>query len=161
MIRRFEQVQRFPRPLGEIFDYFTQISNLEAMTPPFLHFRNLTSAHTPIQAGTIIDHSLRLYGVPIFWRTRIEEFAPDESFVDRQLRGPYKLWLHQHSFREIPGGTEMADQVDYELPLGFLGELGGGLLTRRLVRRIFAYRKAVLADRFGEMPALLESGAGA
>lgn len=157
MIRRFEQVQCFPRPLGEIFDFFTQISNLEAMTPPFLHFRNLTSERVPIEAGTLIDHSLKLYGIPILWRTRIEEFTPDVAFVDRQLRGPYKLWLHKHSFREIPGGTEMADQVDYELPLGFLGELGGGLFTRRLIRRIFEYRKAVLKDRFGELPEVIEA----
>lgn len=152
MIRRFEQVQRFPRPLGEIFDYFTQISNLEAMTPPFLHFRNLTSCRVPVQAGTEFDHALRLYGIPILWRTRIEHFAPGGSFVDRQIRGPYKLWRHEHSFREIPWGTEMTDRVDYELPLGFLGELGGGALTRRLVRHIFGYRKAVLANRFGKMP---------
>jgi len=158
VIHRFEQVQRFPRPLGEIFDFFTQVSNLESMTPPFLHFRNLTSNRVPLRPGAEIEHAMRLYGIPITWRTRIEHFAPDESFVDRQIRGPYKLWLHKHSFREIAGGTEMADQVDYELPLGLLGELGGGLLTRRLVSHIFAYRKAVLADRFGELRALASGG---
>jgi len=91
--------------------------------------------------GTRIDYRLRLHGVPLRWESRIEEWHPGRGFVDRQLRGPYRLWRHRHSFAARDGGTVVRDEVDYALPLGRLGELAHPLFVRRDLERIFAYRQ--------------------
>jgi ligand-binding SRPBCC domain-containing protein len=98
--------------------------------------------------GTLIDYELRLYGVPLRWRTRIESFEPASGFSDVQLKGPYRRWLHRHEFRAAPGGTEMRDVVDYELPLGPLGRLAHALFVRRSLERIFHHRREAIAEAF-------------
>ncbi|MGZ3711131.1 MAG: SRPBCC family protein, partial [Bdellovibrionota bacterium] len=82
----------------------------------------------------------------IGWRTRIEKWCPEESFVDRQLKGPYKDWHHTHEFKEVRGGTLMTDRVVYQLPFGILGDIAHFLLVKRDVKTIFAYRKSVVAN---------------
>jgi len=71
---------------------------------------------------------------------RIEEWEEDRAFVDRQLRGPYRLWHHRHEFAEADGGTRVRDVVHYALPFGPFGELARVMLVRRDLDRIFAYR---------------------
>jgi ligand-binding SRPBCC domain-containing protein len=82
------------------------------------------------------------------WLTEIEVWEPNERFVDNQLRGPYRYWHHLHEFRDVPGGTEMRDVVDYELPLGPLGSLAHTLLVKQLLNRIFTYRFAAVSEAF-------------
>ncbi len=91
--------------------------------------------------GSIIDYRLRLWGLPVRWRTRIVAFDPPYSFADEQIRGPYRLWHHTHEFAAVDGGTRMIDRVDYELPFGPLGRLVHALLVRRSLRKIFDYRR--------------------
>ena len=123
---RFEQSQFIPNARGEVFSFFADASNLERLTPAFLHFRILTPRPIPMQPGTLIDYELRLCGVPFRWRTRIETFEPASDFTDVQLSGPYRRWHHRHEFAAVPGGTEMKDIVDYQLPLGPWGSWRGG-----------------------------------
>lgn len=148
-VHRFEQVQVLPRPKSEVFAFFSDASNLERMTPDFLRFRILTPLPIEMTPGALIDYQLRLYGVPVRWRTRIETFEPETSFSDVQLRGPYRRWHHQHLFADVPGGTEMRDIVEYELPFGWLGAIANRLFVRRSVEQIFDYRRRVMAEVFG------------
>lgn len=140
--------QFFARPRAEIFRFFSDASNLGRITPDFLHFAILTPLPLEIGAGARIDYRLRLCGVPFRWRTRIETFEAPQRFSDIQERGPYRTWHHLHEFEEREGGTLMRDTVDYELPLGPLGALAHALFVRRSVRRIFDYRREVLAREF-------------
>jgi ligand-binding SRPBCC domain-containing protein len=150
-----ERVQQVPRPLPEVFAFFADAANLEALTPAFLHFRILTPKPIVMRAGTLIDYQLTLFGVPFRWRTRIETFDPPgpgdtaASFSDVQETGPYARWHHRHDFRAVPGGTEIRDAVDYALPLGPLGVVAHALLVRRQLDAIFAYRREQCARRFG------------
>ena len=152
---RLERSQHVPRPLGEVFAFFTDAANLEELTPDFLHFRILTPKPIVMRAGTLIDYQLRLFGVPFRWRTRIETFDPPEpggataSFSDSQVTGPYASWHHRHDFQAVPGGTEIRDVVDYALPLGPLGALAQVLFVRRQLDAIFAYRRGQCERRFG------------
>jgi ligand-binding SRPBCC domain-containing protein len=91
--------------------------------------------------GTLIDYRLRLHGLPLRWVTRIEEWEPNRVFVDRQLRGPYRLWHHRHEFTRASDGTLVRDLVHYALPLGPLGALAHAALVRRDVARIFDFRQ--------------------
>ena len=142
--------QFFPRPRDEVFPFFADAGNLQAITPQFLHFEYLTPLPVEMRPGTLIDYRIRLLGLPMRWRTRIDEFDPPRRFVDVQLRGPYRMWHHTHEFHEVEGGTLMIDLVRYQMPLGPLGRLVHLLLVRRLLDQIFDYRRRTLAERLGE-----------
>lgn len=141
-----------PRPRPEVFAFFSDAGNLERITPPYLRFHVVTPAPIPMHPGALIDYELRLYGVGFRWRTRIETFDPPSSFVDIQLKGPYKLWHHRHDFEEVPGGTQMRDRVDYDLPFGPLGALARAIFVRRSVEQIFDYRNETILKIFGQPP---------
>lgn len=147
---RFEQVQNIPRSRCEVFAFFADAHNLERLTPPFLGFTILTPDPIEMKDGAIIDYALRLYGVSLKWKTRIEAFSPESHFVDFQLRGPYRYWHHLHEFETVAGGTRMRDVVDYQLPLGPLGNVAHALFVRRSLERIFAYRRQAIGEIFGE-----------
>ena len=144
-----EQSQFIPKAREEVFTFFADASNLERITPAFLHFHILTPRPIPMQPGTLIDYQLRLGGVPLRWKTRIETFEPASYFTDVQLSGPYRRWHHLHEFVEVAGGTEMKDIVDYELPLGPLEVAARWLFVRRALYRIFSYRRAAITEIFG------------
>ena len=134
-----EQLVR--RPRAEVFAFFSDASNLEAITPDSLRLRILTPTPIAMREGTEIDYQLSLFGLPFRWRSRIDVWEPGSRFVDVQVRGPYRLWHHTHEFAEAPEGTLVRDTVRYELPLGPLGELAHALLVRRQVEGIFAHRR--------------------
>ncbi|MFN0247362.1 MAG: SRPBCC family protein [Kofleriaceae bacterium] len=140
-----------PHPRDELFPFFADAANLERLTPAFLGFTILTPLPIVMHAGTLIDYRIRLSGIPMRWRTLIESFDPPHRFVDRQLEGPYKLWHHTHTFREVPGGTELGDRVQYELPLGPLGRLAHAVMVERQLKTIFDYRTKVMTEMFGTM----------
>jgi len=142
----FETSLFLPRPRPDVFAFFADAQNLERITPPWLHFRITSPLPIAMAAGTLIDYRLRLHGVPISWRTRIAVWEPPVRFVDEQLRGPYRRWVHEHLFIDRDGGTECRDRVEYAVP-------GGAVVDRLLVRpdveRIFAFRAAALTTLFG------------
>jgi ligand-binding SRPBCC domain-containing protein len=140
--------QEVPCALDTVFAFFADAANLEAITPPFLHFHVLTPQPIAMRAGTVITYQLRLYGIPLRWRTVIADWRPGERFVDIQVRGPYRSWRHVHEFTATPRGTSIHDHVTYRLPFGLLGRILGLPLVRRLLRHIFDYRQQVIARRF-------------
>ena len=128
-------------PIDEVFAFFSEAGNLERITPPELRFRILTPQPFVIQAGSLIDYRLSLFGLPFGWRTRITVWEPPRRFVDVQLRGPYKEWVHTHTFDAIgPRRTRIRDDVHYRLPFAPIGDLMAPV-TRRQITRIFAYRE--------------------
>lgn len=140
---RFSQV--LPTDRAELFPFFAAAENLERITPPWLHFRILTPTPVRMCRGALIDYRLRLHGLPLRWRTAIAEWEPPGRFVDVQLRGPYRLWVHTHSFEEVPGGTLCTDEIRYAVPGGRLVD---ALFVRPQVERIFAYRREALHELF-------------
>jgi ligand-binding SRPBCC domain-containing protein len=141
--------QRLPGTPEEVFPFFGDARNLEAITPPWLGFRVVTPAPIAMAPGALIEYRLRLHGVPLRWRTRIAVWDPPRRFVDVQIAGPYKLWHHTHDFAPAPegDGTLMRDTVRYALPLGPLGELARRLLVERDLDRIFDFRRDEVARR--------------
>lgn len=148
MTHRLECTTFIPRPRREVFQFFADAHNLERITPPFLNFRILTPDPILLHAGTRIDYTIGLYGIPMKWKTLLEEFVEGSHFMDTQLSGPYKVWRHRHEFHDVEGGTEMRDTVDYQLPFGPLGRLAHLLFVRTQLRRIFDYRTRVIHETF-------------
>jgi len=150
-LHRLERVQRFSLPPDEVFPFFADARNLEAITPPWLKFRIESAGQIDMRAGTLIDYRLSIRRIPVRWRTRIEVWEPDKRFVDRQLSGPYRLWHHTHEFEPDGEGTVMRDLVRYALPLGPLGGLAHLALVRRDLAAIFDFRRVEIARRLGEL----------
>ncbi len=144
-LRRQQRLDGTPE---DVFGFFADAGNLEAITPPWLKFEIVTPRPVEMGRGTLVEYALRLHGLPIDWLTRIEVWEPGVRFVDQQLRGPYALWHHTHEFEATgDGGTLMRDTVRYALPGGPLGELAHGLVVRRDLARIFDFRRAEVARR--------------
>jgi hypothetical protein len=148
-MRRLEREQHLPGRPEDVFPFFADALNLERITPPWLGFRVTTPGTIEMGPGTLIEYRLRLHRVPVRWLTRIEVWEPPERFVDTQVRGPYRVWRHEHRFAPAPGGgTLMRDRVDYDLPLGPLGTLAHALVVRRDLARIFDHREAAVPPYF-------------
>jgi ligand-binding SRPBCC domain-containing protein len=143
--------QWVPRPLAEVFPFFADAKNLEALTPPWLNFR-IVAQPDQMGSGALIEYQLRLHGVPLRWRTLIASWEPPHRFVDEQLSGPYLLWHHEHTFAERDGGTVLGDHVRYLAPGGPLAPLIHRWLVRPDLERIFEYRRQVVEQRFGRAP---------
>ncbi len=141
-LRREQELDGTPE---EVFPFFADAFNLEAITPPLLRFRVVTPGPIDMHAGTLIQYRLRLRGIPVTWKTLIQEWTPSRRFVDTQLSGPYALWHHTHTFDPLPGErTLMTDTVRYAIGFGALGELAHRALVRRDVEAIFDHRREAL-----------------
>jgi len=134
-------------PRDEVFGFFSDAANLEALTPEFLRFRILSPTPIEMRRGTRIDYRLSVRGLSLGWQSEITHWLPPWRFVDRQVRGPYRLWIHEHEFEERDGGTVCTDRVTW-------AAAGGTLVGRWLVApdldQVFAHRREELARRFGE-----------
>lgn len=141
--------QSVSRPLDEVFGFFSRPENLARLTPDSLGFIVLTPSPIEMKAGAVIDYTIRVLGFRRHWRTLIESYDPPHRFVDIQLKGPYILWHHTHSFSKTGTGTLIRDDVRFVLPLGVLGRLAYSLLIKRQLDRIFKYRSKVISEVFG------------
>jgi ligand-binding SRPBCC domain-containing protein len=143
MIRTLRRETALPLPRSRVFSFFADAANLERLTPPELRFRILTPLPIRMGEGVLIDYRLTLVAVSFGWRTRITRWEPETCFVDKQLRGPFRLWEHTHRFSETEAGTQMEDVVRWALPLAPFGEIAAPLVSREL-DRIFRYRERAL-----------------
>lgn len=152
--------QTLEAPLEAVFRFFADASNLEAITPTMVGFKILTPRPIEMRVGTLIDYSIRLHGTPMRWRTRIDAWEPPDArhrrarFVDTQLKGPYRVWIHEHTFEARPNpdgceSTRVTDHVEYAVP--------GGPGVERLIERwfvrpridqIFEHRKQAMQQQF-------------
>jgi ligand-binding SRPBCC domain-containing protein len=129
----------------QVFGFFADAANLEAITPPLLSFRLVTPRPIAMGVGTFIQYRLRVHGVPVRWDTLIQAWEPPQRFVDVQVRGPYALWHHTHELSALAGErTLMRDTVRYAVGFGALGELAHRLVVRRDLEAIFDFRAMVV-----------------
>jgi uncharacterized protein len=143
-----------PRPLEEVFQFFSDAQNLVKITPPEMRFNVVQKSTAEIIKGTLIDYNLSIHGVPTAWRTLISDWQPPHQFVDEQIKGPYTYWHHTHTFESLGGsgsslrGTLMKDTVHYRLPMGALGRTFGLWLVRKDTAHIFDYRRKIILEMF-------------
>ena len=149
-IHRFERVHVVPTNLDEAWSFFSSPANLPAITPPSLGFEVRSPLPTEMYPGLFITYRVRpLLGIPLEWVTEITHVSPKRFFVDEQRVGPYRIWHHEHHFREVPGGVEMRDLVHFSVGFGPLGDIAARYLVRPRLDAIFAFRRQVLEERYG------------
>lgn len=148
-IHEFHSSVRLARPLDEVFPFFSDAYNLEALTPPWVKFHVVTPRPIEMAAGTVIEYRLKIRGIPVGWRSEITAWEPPYRFVDEQRKGPYSVWIHEHRFREDGEHTIAEDHIHYAVPGG---ALVNRLFVRRDVEKIFAFRKSKMQELFGAAP---------
>lgn len=136
-------------PVEDVFAFFSDAANLELLTPPWLRFKILTPGPIEMRANTPIDYRLNWHGIPLHWQTKIVYWKSPYRFEDLQVKGPYRLWHHTHTFETVDGGTLLSDCVEYALPFGLLGKLIHVLSVRSSVRAIFDFRHRQIQEIFG------------
>jgi ligand-binding SRPBCC domain-containing protein len=148
----YELTDRFevPATIEQTWAFFSNAENLPQITPPWLKFSVSTSGPVEIKLDSILDYTITWKGIPMHWRTRIIDYSPPRQFIDLQIRGPYALWHHQHSFEPSPtGGVVCADRVIYKIPLGPVGRFIHALTVRKQLLDIFRYRRTIIGRSLG------------
>ena len=150
-IYTFHSKQNLPISLDEAWEFLSNPKNLKTITPPYMGFKTLSGDDREMFAGQIIQYIVTpVLGIPMKWVTEITHVQDKKYFVDEQRFGPYALWHHKHFLKEIPGGVEMEDIVDYKVPMGILGQLVHPFLVAPKLKEIFDFRTKKLIELFGE-----------
>jgi ligand-binding SRPBCC domain-containing protein len=150
-IYTFRSVQNLPITVDQAWEFISNPKNLKVITPDYMGFVTLSGDEKPLYAGQIIQYIVTpLLGIPMKWVSEITNVEEKKYFVDQQLFGPYSLWHHKHFIKEIPGGVEMEDIVDYKVPLGILGQMVHPFIVKPKLNEIFEYRQKKLIALFGE-----------
>jgi ligand-binding SRPBCC domain-containing protein len=149
-IYSIKRIQFLPITLSEAWEFFSSPGNLASITPPRMNFSiTAISGGEKIYAGQVIRYKVTVLPlVRVTWVTEITQVREPSFFVDEQRFGPYKWWHHEHHFREVPGGVEMTDEVNYLLPMGILGRFANVLFVSSQLNSIFDYRRKVLQGFF-------------
>lgn len=149
-VYNLKRTQILPINLAQAWEFFSTPKNLAKITPEHMGFKILySSGGSKMYAGQIIQYIVYgLPGIPMHWTTEITHVQEPNYFVDEQRFGPYSLWHHQHHFKEVAGGVEMVDEVNYAIPLGIIGRLAHAIFVGRAVNRIFDHRYKVLEEYF-------------
>ena len=146
--RQLLREQWIERDGKEVFDFFSNEKNLEKLTPDFMHFKIVNKSSKTVGAQTLIDYKLKVHGIPFKWRTLIAMWNPNECFQDVQLKGPYKKWVHTHSFEPMGMGTLMTDKVVYQLPIPQLTTCWANLFIKKELYKIFNFRQKKMTEIF-------------
>ena len=147
---KFEQF--IDLPIHDVFSFFSKPENLSLITPSRLKFNILTPRPIIMEEGQLIDYTLTImYCLNIRWTTLITKYSKPNIFIDQQLKGPYSLWHHTHTFKEKDGGTLITDQVVYGVPFGVIGRLLHLIYIKHDLKSIFRYRYKILNHIFSEI----------
>ncbi len=150
MITLVQQQQFLPIPLEKAWDYFSSPHNLNELTPDNMTFKIISKVPEKMYEGLIINYKISpMFNIPLNWCTEITHVRELHYFVDEQRKGPYKMWHHEHHFKEAPGGVDMIDILHYDIGKGIFGTIAGKLFVHKKVEQIFEYRRKKLETMFG------------
>ena len=144
--------QQLPITVDEAWKFLSNPRNLKIITPSYMSFDIISGAEKPMFAGQIIQYIVTpVFGIKTNWVTEITQVVDKKYFVDEQRFGPYALWHHKHFIKEIEGGVEMEDIIDYKVPFGFIGRMVHPILVKPKLIEIFNYRTQKLIELFGSL----------
>ena len=140
---RYVKETRIAAPPQVVFAFHERPDALEKLIPPWETMRVVESAGS-LKSGSRVVLEGRKGPMKMRWVALHTEDDPPHLFADMQASGPFAFWNHRHLFLDDGrGGTLLRDEIDYGLPMGWLGRLLLGAMTRRQLTRMFAYRHEV------------------
>lgn len=143
--------QNLPISKDQAWEFLSKPSNLKTITPNYMSFDIISGADKPMYPGQIIQYIVTpIMGIKTKWVTEITHVQEGHYFVDEQRFGPYSLWHHKHFIKQIEGGVEMEDIIDYKVPIGILGQIVHPFIVKPKLEEIFNYRKNKLIEIFGD-----------
>jgi len=135
-------------PPEAVFAWHEQPGAVEKLTPPWEKVEMVERADS-LRIGARVVFRVFAGPLPRTWVAEHVEYDPPRLFADIQRQGPFAYWYHRHRFEPTERGTTMmVDEIEYELPLGWLGELFGGGFTRAKLKKMFHYRHQVVLKNF-------------
>lgn len=145
---KFEQI--IPASINVVWNFFSDAKNLKTLTPEEMNMKVITELKdTQLAEGMRIAYYVSpLFKIPVFWETEIIKVKKQSQFIDIQLKGPFKSWKHTHTFVQIGVEVKMIDEIEYELPLGFIGNLFHKSLVLNNLNSLFEYRKGICSEIF-------------
>lgn len=144
----FSDRQEIRQNLDKVFEFFEKPENLSDITPGWLSFKIINTGPSIMKTNAEFNYIIKLFGMPVKWKTKITEYVKPEGFVDEQVKGPFKKWIHTHSFKPVKDGVIMEDHVSYDLYGGFLKNIINTIFVSRSVKSIFNYRKKIIQEIF-------------
>jgi ligand-binding SRPBCC domain-containing protein len=142
----FVAQSRIESSAEEVFRWHAEPAALERLTPPWEHVEIIQPA-PGIHDGDRGALLLHWGAFKIRWDFEHHDYIEGRQFRDFQLSGPFRRWEHTH--RMDPQGPDaciLTDGIQYELPLGSIGNLFAGWFVRRKLVRLFEYRHRVTAE---------------
>ena len=150
---QLKTIQFVKTDMATCWDFFSNPKNLSKITPQSMGFIVRTELPDKMYEGLMIEYTVcPMLGIPMNWITEIKTVKNHSFFVDEQRKGPYRIWHHEHHFKEVEGGVEMTDIVSYEIPFGFLGRLMHPILVKNKLKEIFDYRRQKVDELFIATP---------
>ncbi len=152
IVYRLSSKQKLPISVDQAWDFLSNPKNLKIITPDYMSFDIISGDEKPMFAGQIIQYIVTpVFGIKTNWVTEITQVVDKQYFVDEQRFGPYALWHHKHFIKQIDGGVEMEDIIDYKVPFGFIGRMAHPILVKPKLTEIFNHRIQKLIELFGSM----------
>jgi len=132
---------RITAPPAVVFAFHESPRAIVHLIPPWEKME-VAATDGSLHIGSQVVLQGKVLGLlPVHWVALHTEYDPPHVFADRQQSGPFAFWYHRHRcVDDGAGGTLLRDEVEYQAPLGALGELFGGWLIRRKLDGMFAYR---------------------
>lgn len=151
-MNKIKQEQYLPISLDSAWDFFATPKNLNEVTPDDMVFEITSELPDKMYEGLIITYRIRpMLNIPINWCTEITHIKERSFFIDEQRKGPYKIWHHEHHFKEVVGGVLMTDLLYYEIGKSFIGWVLGRLFVHKRVKEIFDFRYKALEKYFNKL----------
>jgi len=150
-MKRLEFEQFLNIPMEQAWPFFSSPANLNRITPPQLKFQFIGAPPANVYEGLVIRYRIRpMLNIPVKWVTKITALEKNIFFIDEQIKGPYKIWHHEHHFKTVDGGVLMTDILEYDIGWGLLGWLAGEMWVHKQVWNIFSFRQKTLSELFHE-----------
>ncbi len=142
---RYVKESRIGAPPEAVFGFHESPDALEMLIPPWENMHVVESAGS-LRPGSRVVLRGHAWIVPVRWVAVHTEYEPPRLFADVQESGPFAKWHHRHRMLDDGyGGTILRDEVEYELPIGRLGQWLAGWFVRRRLERMFTFRHDVTA----------------
>jgi ligand-binding SRPBCC domain-containing protein len=129
-------------PVEAVFAFHERDDALTRLSPSFPRVR-VVRRTGGIEPGSRVE--LRIG--PLAWVALHTAYEKNRLFVDEQVEGPFRRWVHRHEFEDLGGRTRLTDRVEYalrgEVPIGWIVRLGLARMfrARHLVTKRFCEGK--------------------